>query len=219
MNTDGYAARRGPRFEQVWDEDDWFRRLMELGVPASRATAWAPAFADEVQPARFSQGLDDVIAWLAQVLHETDMLRLLKENLNYSAKRIAEVWPSRFQDVTDALPYAHAPDKLAERAYGGRMGNTMPGDGFRFIGRGLIMVTGRASYRRLGAVMGQDLEDNPELLEQPRYAIEAAVYWWESNVDDLFLSDQVKVRKRVNGGVIGLEHCLALHQLASKVMA
>jgi putative chitinase len=213
------AYRSSRRFERSYDANDWLRLLMELGVGGITAGQWAEAFADEVQPSRFSRGMEDMTAWLAQVLHETGMLRHVLENLDYSPARIAQVWPTRFADAEAAKPYAHNPAKLADKVYGGRMGNEMPGDGARFVGRGLIMVTGRASYRRLSIWAGQDYEDIPELLEQKRYAAEAAIYWWENSVPDLFLSDQVKIRKRVNGGTIGLEHCQALYDLTCKVMA
>jgi putative chitinase len=217
----GYT--RVPRFERVWSANDWLRMLMELGVPAARAEAWAEPFEGEVQPGRFSQGMDDVHAWLPQVLHETGMLRSLKENLDYSAERIREVaamvGPGRWAEAAKrAEQLAHNPDALAEAVYGGRMGNDMPGDGARFPGRGLIMATGRGAYRRLGDRMGQDLEGNPTLLEQKRYAIEAAIYWWEGDIPDLTLSDQVKIRRRVNGGTIGLKHCLQLHENVCKVV-
>lgn len=219
MDASAYTGRRASRFVKTYDANDWLRKLMEIGVSGITAGQWAEVFADEVQPSRFSMGREDMNAWLAQVLHETGMLRNLVENLDYSAARIPQVWPSRFASEAAAKPYAHNPEALANKVYGGRMGNDQPGDGHRFAGRGLIMVTGRASYRHLGAWAGQDYEDNPQLLEQKHYAAEAAIYWWENSVPDLFLSDQVKIRKRVNGGAIGLAHCQALYELTSKVMA
>lgn len=82
---------------------------------------------------------------MAQVLHETGGLTVLVENMNYRAERIVQVWPSRFRTIEEATPYAHNPEKLANKVYGGRMGNTHPGDGWRFIGRGLLQITGRES--------------------------------------------------------------------------
>lgn len=212
------SGRDAP-FARTISADDWFRVLQELGVPTLTAAQWSQPFWSEVQPARFSQGMQDLQALLPQVLHESNMLRATRENLNYTAARIAQVWPSRFPSEAAARPYADRPEELAERVYGGRMGNTMPGDGARFIGRGLIMATGRAAYRLLGDLMGQDLEANPQLLEQPHYAAESAVRWWEGQVPDLCLSDQVKIRRRVNGGTIGLAHCQQLADLCARVLA
>src|SRR4051812_33114963 len=61
--------------------------------------------------------------FMAQVLHECDALTIQRENMNYTAKRMTQVWPSRFPTETSAAPYAHNPEKLANKVYGGRMGN------------------------------------------------------------------------------------------------
>jgi putative chitinase len=201
------------------------RLLSELGVRPIVAARWAGPFAVEVQPARFSAGREDLLAWLPQVLHETGMLERVTENLKYSSDRIRELGlaspaGSRWRSlVPRAAELANNPEGFAEAVYGGRMGNTMPGDGYKYRGRGLIMLTGRAGYRAAGDLMGQDLEAMPELLEQPHYAVEAAFYWWEGQIPDSMLSDQVKLRKRVNGGTFGLAHCRELADLTCKVLA
>lgn len=99
--------------------------------------------------------------WLAYILatahHETGArFAPVEENLNYSAKRLTQVWPSRFPSIAVSTPYANNPQKLANKVYGGRMGNTQPGDGFRFIGRGFVQITGRDNYAQYG------LADTPE---------------------------------------------------------
>src|SRR6266545_770391 len=67
--------------------------------------------------------------FLAQVCHETGGLTILVENLNYRAERLVAVWPLRFPTVASAVPYSGNPPALANRVYGGRMGNVNPGDG------------------------------------------------------------------------------------------
>lgn len=225
--TGTFRAR--PRFEQTWDANDWLRMLLELGVAAATAAEWAPAFASEIQPARFSAGMFDVRAFVPQFLHETAMLRKMQENLCYSAKRICEVWPSRFETEFEALPYAGivsgrqpdmaAAERLANKVYADRMGNGdwRSGDGWRYRGRG-AGITGRTNYVWLGEVWGQDLEGIPGLLEQPHFALEGFFHWWEGHLPDKNLSDQVKVRKIVNGGDIGLPHCQQLYNLGCKVL-
>ncbi len=66
------------------------------------------------------------------------------------------------------------------KAYEGRkdLGNTQPGDGIRYKGRGLIQLTGRANYEKYGQLMGLDLINNPELLEEPEFAALSAAYFW-----------------------------------------
>lgn len=118
-------------------------------------------------------------AFLAQIGHESGQLRALGENLNYSAEALVRTWPSRF-DAQTAQAYARQPEKIANRVYGGRMGNgpEASGDGWRYRGRGLIQLTGRANYRAAGEALGLPLEEQPELLEQPEYAAMSAAWWW-----------------------------------------
>jgi putative chitinase len=202
-------------------ERDWDSALSQLGVRPLTAAKWAAPFADEVQPEKFSHGMDDMLCWLPQILHECMMLERLEESLTYTAERIRAVWPTRFATVAAALPYAFAPERLGNLVYANRMGNgdVVSGDGYRFRGRGPIMATGRDAYRLLSDLCGQDFIDLPELLLQPRFGLEASIAWWEDRVPDDFLSDQVKLRKRVNGGTLGLEHVAGLHARAREVFA
>lgn len=99
--------------------------------------------------------------WLAYILatahHETGAKFVSSvENLNYSAKRLTQVWPSRFPSLSAATPYANNPQKLANKVYGGRLGNTQPNDGWDFRGRGFVQITGRTNYAKYG------LADNPD---------------------------------------------------------
>ncbi|WP_161892676.1 glycoside hydrolase family 19 protein [Pseudomonas juntendi] len=118
-------------------------------------------------------------AFLAQIGHESGQLRVLVENLNYSAEALVRTWPSRFTAQT-AQAYARQPEKIANRVYSGRMGNgpESSGDGWRYRGRGLIQLTGRDNYRAAGAALGLPLEDHPELLEQAEHAAQSAAWWW-----------------------------------------
>lgn len=105
---------------------------------------------------------------LATAQHETGRRMLpVAENLHYSAKRIRAVWPARFASVDHAEPFAGNPEALANEVYGGRMGNTDPGDGFRFRGRGHVQITGRRNYRRMGDKLGQPIERCPDLALDP----------------------------------------------------
>lgn len=113
-------------------------------------------------------------AFLGQVFTETGALGRLTENLNYSARRLTEVWPNRFPTIEAARPYANNPEALAERVYGGRLGNTEPGDGFRYLGRGFLQVTGRDNYRERG------FEDNPQALADPAQGAFASAGWWDA---------------------------------------
>lgn len=144
--------------------------------------------------------------FLAQILHETMGLKVLKENLNYSVEGLMRTWPMRFPTPESAMPYAHDPEQLANRVYGGRMGNTEPGDGWKFIGRGLLMLTGKAGYRRVSDALELDLLSKPELAMSEEYALPVAgVIWTGAGCNSKADADALQsVTRAINGGLIGL---------------
>lgn len=167
-----------------------------------------------------------IAAFLGQVAVESAELNRVEENLIYSPQRIVAVWPSRFASVEAALPYGRNPEKLANRVYANRMGNgpESSGDGFRYRGRGLIQVTGRGNYERVG-----NLLDLPSLVQQPDKlvnkkfaALSAAAFWADKKlneiVDQVFEKDLERcvrlVTKTVNGGEHGLAQRLAFTSAA-----
>jgi putative chitinase len=186
--------------------DEWMAILTELGVKPVTAAIWAPIFAEVLVDGALSKGDDELDDFLGQVLHESGMLEHLEEGLYYSQpERICAVWPSRFPTVADARPYARNPEALANRVYGGRMGNTAPGDGWRYRGSGLIQCTGADNLRALQEATGIPVYDQPDLLRKPTAeALQVCVAWWEKNIPDNIVGDVLSVTKRVNGGTIGL---------------
>jgi putative chitinase len=129
------------------------------------------------------------------------------ESLNYRAERLLQVWPTRFKTIADATPYAHNAEALANNVYSGRMGNVNPGDGWKFIGRGLMQITGRESYERYGKALGIDLAGNPDLATDPQYTLAiAGEEWVASKCNEYADADDIKkVTKAINGGYIGLK--------------
>ena len=110
----------------------------------------------------------------------------------------------------------------AQRRYEGRkdLGNTEPGDGSRYRGRGLIQVTGRANYAKASAALGPDFVAYPERLEDPEWAsLSAAEFWHRNGCNELADADDVvAVTKRVNGGTNGLAERTELLEKARKVL-
>jgi putative chitinase len=94
-------------------------------------------------------------------------------------------------------------------AYEGRkdLGNTQPGDGRRYKGRGLLQLTGRANYRALGRKIGLDLEGHPELAAEPATSLVIACEYWKDRKINRHCDrdDLIRVTKAVNGGLNGLE--------------
>jgi putative chitinase len=112
--------------------------------------------------------------------------KIVEENFNYTAARLLEVFPSRFKgDQALAQKYAGNPNNsLPEFLYGvgtptGKsLGNTEPGDGAKYIGRGYIQITGRANYTVYAKLTGLDLVNKPELLNDPTTAAEVTVQYF-----------------------------------------
>lgn len=145
--------------------------------------------------------------FLAQISEETGGGTALEENLHYSAERAHVVWPSRFPTVAAAMPYAGNPRLLADRVYGGRMGNrTGTDDGWNYRGRGLIQLTGHDLYAEIGKICGLDLVAHPEFASDPGHCLEvAAAYWKRAGVNaDADRDDLRTETERVNGGLTNL---------------
>lgn len=145
--------------------------------------------------------------FIGQCAHESGNFKLLEENLHYSAASLMRVWPSRFPDLDVANQYANNPEKIANKVYGGRMGNTEEGDGWKYHGRGLIQLTGKENYGNCGSGIGVDLLSDPNLLVTPEYAaLSAGWFWRKRDLNSLADSGDIEtMTKRINGGLIGLE--------------
>jgi predicted chitinase len=124
--------------------------------------------------------------FLAQIAHESGEFRWMKE-----------IW-----GPTAAQKRYEPPSSLAAK-----LGNTKKGDGKRYMGRGVIQLTGRFNYRKYGSLLGVDLENNPELAEKPELAFRTAgLYWKIRNINEpTDRRDIVAVTKLINGGTNGLE--------------
>jgi putative chitinase len=160
-------------------------------------------------------------AFIAQVGHESAQLNRLTENLDYSAQALLRCWPGRF-DEARASTVAHQPEKIANIAYASRMGNgpVESGDGWRYRGRGLIQVTGKASYRDCGTALKLNLLEQPGQLEEPGNAALSAGWFWAANRlnAQADLGDLKTITLCVNGGLNGYDERLALYGKALKVL-
>jgi len=163
--------------------------------------AWAAALSDALEWAN----IDDpriVAHFLAQLGHESADLTRLEESLYYTMERLRAVWPRRFPDAASTKGFARNPEALANRVYGGRMGNTMKGDGWRFRGRGPIQLTGRDNYLRCQRDTGLPLLTYPDRLATiPRYGAMAAAWYWRQHVT---ATDVLSITRQINGGLNGL---------------
>jgi putative chitinase len=149
--------------------------------------------------------------FLAQCGHESGGFRLTKENLNYSAKGLRGIFGKYFKTDAEAAAYERKPEKIANKVYGGRMGNgpESSGDGAKFCGRGYIQLTGKDNYTAFGKSIGEDVCANPQVVAE-KYALLSAAWFFNKNglhkMADGGATDAVvtSITKRVNGGTIGL---------------
>ena len=205
-----------PQVDSAPSWRNWLVTLTSLGVPMAVAQKWEHEFADQISPETF--GDDAGLAnFLGQVLHESSGLQRLVEDLSYgTAERLMAIWPKRFPNVESTIGLVRNPRALAERVYGGRMGNDAPGDGWAYRGRGLIQVTGKDNYESLQASTGEPLVDFPDLLLSPRAALKSAIVWFREHVPPGATVEQGT--QIINGGQIGIEERLRLTAAAKRAL-
>ena len=165
-----------------------------------------------------------VAAWLAQTAHESGYFKFLKENLNYRATSLQKVFKKYFPTEEMAQDYASRPNKqeaIANRVYANRMGNgdEASGDGFRYLGRGLIQLTGKNNYTLFAASIDTPLEEIPEYLQTFEGAVQSACWFWDQNNLNRFADtrDIVTMSKRINGGTIGMEDRIMKYEKCLKM--
>ncbi|MGY2811959.1 DUF2272 domain-containing protein [Bradyrhizobium sp. USDA 4506] len=195
-----------------------------MDVTFAQVHSLAPGMNDEYAAGFGAADVNDILSryrisdnglrlahFFAQMLEETGGFHVQIESLRYSPSRLMEVWPHRFPTIDIAGQYAYNEEKLGNYVYGGRLGNTNPGDGFRYRGRGLLQITGRASYARYGQQLGIDLEGNPELAFHRDHCLEIAAAEWAASgyggktCNQLADRDDiVGVTYAINGGQTGI---------------
>lgn len=149
-------------------------------------------------------------AFIAQCGHESLGFSHLEENLWYSrAETIRSMWPSRVINLAVAQSLVGQPQELANTVYAGRYGNgdKLSGDGWAFIGRGLIQVTFRDTYRECGVALGRPYEDFPALLAKPDGACRSAAWYWASrHLNALADTGSVEsVTRVINPAMVGID--------------
>jgi putative chitinase len=155
--------------------------------------------------------------FLAQALHETGGFRILRENMNYSAKRMIQIFGvgnhSAAVTAAEAATLANHPEAIADRVYGlgnprkaRELGNTTTGDGFLYRGNGVLQTTGRGNHKRMGAACSVDFEGDPGLVTHPDHGLKPALIEWTQNNLNAFAdkNDIRTITRRINGGFNGL---------------
>lgn len=157
--------------------------------------------------------------FIGTIAHETGRFNGFEEDLNYSVKAIRASWPARFPTDASAFPYARNPEALANKTYGLRMGNVDGAhdtdehpDGWQYRGRGPGQLTGKANYFEIGNALGIDLVNHPDLAADPGIGLLIVLEFWKRRrLNDYADADDARgLRKKFNGGLIGLGHVIEL---------
>lgn len=184
-------------------------------IPGNREAAeWYDALCD-ILPKYDITTPERVVGFITQCAHESNNFRSLEENLNYSVDALTRVFPRYFTGANGRNPreYARNPEKLANYVYmdkyrsrAGALGNTQPGDGWRFRGRGIKQITGRNNYAAFGRTVGMTAEQASDYIATKRGALESACWFWSSRNLNRFADrrDIVGLSRAINGGNIGL---------------
>jgi len=160
--------------------------------------------------------------FFGQCMVESAGFTAIKENLNYKAESLVRLWKSHFPTIDIANQYAHQPEKIANRAYAGRMGNgpEESGDGWKFRGKGLIQLTGRDNYQGFANSVQMSIDDAAAYLETFEGCVQSACYFWE-NANLNTLADQGNIdhiSHIINGGTLGQEERRHFYQIALQVL-
>lgn len=155
-----------------------------------------------------------IAGFISQCAHESSDFRVLQENLNYKEANLLKVFPRYFgPGKENAADYAGKPEKIANYVYmdknrskAGALGNVQEGDGWRFSGKGLKQVTGRANTTAFGKTIGMTAEQAADYLMTKKGALESALWFWGSRKlnDVADTGDVTRLTKIINGGDIGL---------------
>lgn len=155
--------------------------------------------------------------FLSQVNHESGDMKYIEENLNYSAKRLLQVFPKHFKTLEEAKKYEYKPEKIANKIYANRMGNggdEASGDGWRYRGRGPIQLTGKNNYILFANwVKNKDIINNPDLIlkDNDLLVLTAFFYWDYRKINNIIIDNAnqyeicKKVTRAINGGYNGLD--------------
>ncbi len=167
---------------------------------------------------------NELISLMSQTASESGHFSQTKENIKWSPTTMARLWPNRFPSMETAKAiHSQGPEAVAEKVYGGRMGNDQPGDGAKYIGRGFIQLTGKDNYEALQKRTGLNVVQDPDIIARdPKAASQSAVDFWLNRGPGLRAAaqrgDVEKTTKLVNGGYNGLSERKSLFaQYASRI--
>jgi len=162
--------------------------------------------------------------FLSQISAESNGFSQTLESLNYASDiQLHRTFPSFFRTVSQTREYVGSPQKVANLVYGDRLGNgpAASGDGYKYRGRGLIMLTGKTNYETAGKALGQNFVADPNLVTYPEHASMAAAWFWASRGLNTIADsgDVTKMTLTVTGNINGAEKRERLYNNALRAIA
>ena len=184
-------------------------------IPTNKEAAEWYTIATDLFPKYNINTTNRIAGFMAQCAHESGDFRVLEENLNYSAETLASVFGRYFGAAPkrSAAEYARNPQKIANYVYmdefrspSSRLGNTQPGDGWKFRGGGIKQLTGRSNFTRFGESIGMTADQAADYVRTKKGAFESACWFWKTNNLERFADrdDIDGMSRAVNGGDNGL---------------
>ncbi|QQT26812.1 glycoside hydrolase family 19 protein [Sphingobacterium spiritivorum] len=163
-----------------------------------------------------------VAHFFGNMIHESGDFTIVSENMYYTkVATLRKTWPSRFTSDELAKQFLRSPEKLGNFVYDGRMGNAK-GEGYKYRGRGWMQLTGKDMYELFSKYIGEDCVNNPDLVAT-KYPLESAVFMFTQKrlwglVSTVSEEDIKVIRRRVNGGLIGIDKVIPLVQKIFNMM-
>lgn len=143
-------------------------------------------------------------------------------NLNYSLNGLKRVFRDIFPTDKSAKPYSRNPERIANRIYANRYGNAdeASGDGWKYRGRGYLLLTGKTNYIEFAKQIGLDLDSTIDYCETNKGAVESALYVWKrDNFNELCDDDNIAaITKAIDGDVFGIDNKKAHYEKAKEVL-
>lgn len=167
---------------------------------------------------KYSFEQDGLAMFLAQCDHESMGFNRTDENLNYSSKRLLQIFGKYFRE-SNVQRYANKPVAIANKIYANRMGNgdELSGDGYNYRGRGYIQLTGQDNYKKCGDDLTIDLLNYPNIVATSKYALLSSLWYFKVN-KLINCTDCGKVTKIINGGLNGLKERQSLYNNYREVL-
>ena len=161
--------------------------------------------------------------FISQCAHESGNFTTISENLNYSAQGLLATFPKYFKTLSDTTDYVRQPQKIANKVYANRMGNSTEesGDGWKYKGTGFIQITGKNNYTAFANYKKITVTEVIIYINTIEGSVESALFFWKNNNINTYCDndDIVGMTKKINGGIVGLQDRTVLYNTLKSLIS